>query len=114
MFRRLAEHGTQRSSAALPDGAERHRIQRMLQTAGGVGPCVQRGPATGRGAVDAGKGYASFHGGNDVRQADVFGVAGQYMPAGYAPDAFDNAAALQQSHDLLDEFFRDARTDSQF
>ncbi len=86
----------------------------MLQTAGGVGPCVQRGPATGRGAVDAGKGYASFHGGNDVRQADVVGVAGQYMPAGYAPDAFDNAAALQQSHDLLDEFFRDARTDSQF
>ena len=114
MFRHPVERGAQGCSAALSDRLKRHRTQRILQAAGGVGPCVQRGPAAGRGAVDAGKGYAPLHGGNNVRQADVFGVAGQHMATGYAPDAFDNAAALQQPHDLLDEFFRNARADGQF
>lgn len=104
----------QRPLAALSDGVERYRIQTIPEAMGGLDPHVQRGPAAGRCARDSGQGYAPFHGGDNIRQGDVLGVAGQHMAPGYAPDAFDNAPALQQPHDLLNEFFGYARTGRQF
>lgn len=59
----------------------------------------------GRVAAEAGQGYAPFHSGNDVRQGNILRTARQHVAAGYAANAFDNAAPLQQTHYLLNEFF---------
>ena len=105
---------TRRKPGALANRTERHRIQRVVQSHGGLVPNVKGGFADWGFAVDAGQGNAPFHCVDYVCQRYGIRAAGKHVPPGDAPYALDNVLGLKQAHDFLHKLFRNARTSSKF
>jgi len=85
----------------------------MLQRTRGLVPDVQSGFAPRCFGGNAGQGYAAFYGGNDIRQGNGVGAARQNMAASYAPKTLHYSLGLQQAHNFLHKFFRNAGTGRQ-
>lgn len=97
-------------SRTLANRTKGHCVQGVLQGHGGLVPNIKCSFASRGFAVNARQGYSPFNGVNNVRKGYGVRGTGKHMPTSNTAHAFDNAFSLQQTHDLLHKFFRDACT----